>query len=197
VEQHDAEFEAPLDGRRFRVHEHNLESPYRPGFIAIGRLIPLREDRWLRSPGMLIFEPPRDGGGEDLVRTFAQGFATVTDTAPALLAEGMLATIFRAGKVPRPVPPAASPAEARALLDDTTAALEKHGLVEHLSADDVPPALRARPGEQRKYMSYDVDDVVGPWLTALGEQARRSRGAGPGPGTRKRARAKRRRGKRG
>src|SRR5690606_30938534 len=137
---------------------------------------------------MLTFRAPN----EDTARTVAEGFATVTDLPPALLAEAILAKMLRAARVPRRVLPAPSPADARALLDAATEALEEHGLARSVPAAEAPPELHPPAGgDERQYLRYDVDDVVAPWLAALGEQASRGR-AGRGQGARKRPASKRR-----
>lgn len=177
--------------RRYRVHEHNSEVHYDAGFIAIGRLIPLGGGRWLRSPGMLIFSSP----GNVTARDLAEGFEKIPALAPALIAEGIIAGVAGRGRVPRDVPPADSPAEAKDLLHAVGEALDAHGLRRVLPKDEAPPELRAADGEREFYV-YEVDDDLAAWIEALGKLARRAPSRGGRAGRRAKARKKKGRGKR-
>lgn len=187
----EVELEGALDGRRYRVHEHNSEVRYDAGFIAIGRLIPLGGGRWLRSPGMLIFSSP----GNVTARDLAEGFEKIPALAPALIAEGIIAGVAGRGRVPRDVPPADSPAEAKDLLHAVGEALDAHGLRRVLPKDEAPPELRAADGEREFYV-YEVDDDLAAWIEALGKLARRAPSRGGRAGRRAKARKKKGRGKR-
>ncbi|HEX7050822.1 MAG TPA: hypothetical protein VF188_11510 [Longimicrobiales bacterium] len=193
VASHDGDdvvFEGPLDRRRYRVHEHNTDARYEAGFVAIGRLIPLGEGRWLRSPGMLIFKTPAADAAHQYAETFERG----RGVPPTIRMEGLIGAVAGRRDVPRDVPPAASPAEALALLQTIRQTLEEHGLVEEVEPGQAPPELLAPEGEERRYFGFRVDDEMAAWIAALAEQARSGRGPGR-RGGRRPARVKKRRGR--
>lgn len=180
-------FEAPLDGKRYRVFEHNTDADYGPGFIGIGRLIPLGGGRWLRSPGMIISKP-RDEGD---IHHLASALEKPHGLDRALVVEAALAIFTKSGRVPREIPPAPSVAVARELLPAIHDALEEHGLAELAPADEVPANLRAAMGPGRAAYGLQVDSTMADWIKALTEQANRARAGGG----RRRAKAKRRKGR--
>jgi len=181
--------EEMLRRRRIEVHEHSPEAAYEPGWIAIGRLYAFDRSLHLRSPGM-VFLPPAEGLAEIIAKGFAGGGAV---PAP-LFIEMFLAKLSGVGKLPVPVPPAASPQEANDLLVALTDALEEQGLAEDVPREEGSPEM-ARAAKRSglgdvTYRRYQVDWPIEAWMKALMEQSRRA------PAREKGRKGKERRGKR-
>ena len=92
--------------------------------------------------------------------------------------ETLSSALTRETKLPRPIPPARSPVEARQLLDRATHALSGVGLVE--DADEVAPEAAAAAGAKNAQATrkYKVDATMGQWLGALMDLAEKT----PRPG---------------
>ena len=155
------------DGRRYPVHEHNPEIEYRAGFLALGRLIPWDGGRYLRSPGMVIFQPANAEQGPLL----AEGLAKAGDEiSPTIAIEALLSTLGGDARVPRRIPPASSRALAEQVLLAMRTLLDEAGLVEHPPVDEAPEEIRAALSSkgETEYLRYEVDPVIAEWLQALG-----------------------------
>jgi len=149
------------------VHEHNEEIAYVPGFIALGRLIPLDGGRWLRSPGMAFGSAPND----ELAPALARAVRASTDTlGPALTIEAAIATMMSGTRatLPLAVKPARSAAEAKALSWELNEVLQEAGLAKRVAKKRAPAELRdvaLAPGTQ--LFEFSVDAAVGEWMQAL------------------------------
>lgn len=172
----------------------------------MGRLFPLFErnddatppdgaDMWIRSPGTAFFESDVVHG-LDLAETLKK--ARLRGVEPAMLAEGLLSKLGPGrAKVPREMPAAANRKEAQALWEQANDELLRAGLAEDMSSDDVtagdvPAGLREAveaAGSPRRLRGYHLDEVMGDWIVALGEQMHGRVGASARPG-RRRAKAK-------
>jgi hypothetical protein len=180
-------FQEMGSGRRIEVQEHDAAAPYRAGWIGLGRLYAFDGPVHLRSPGMALIESDEDALAERLSEAFRRGRRQL---APAVALETLVSALTGESALPRPVPPARSPADARQRVDRATHALTAAGMVED---SDEPPDGAPDPSsaEPRATRRYKVDQTMGQWLSELFDLARQTRRPGPA-----RARAGARRGKR-
>jgi hypothetical protein len=181
-------FQEMGSGRRIEVQEHGAALPYAAGWIGLGRLYAFDGPLHLRSPGMALVETDDDAFAERLSEAFRRGRRQL---APALALETLVSALTREGPLPRPIPPARSPSDARQRPDRATNALTAAGMVEDTDepppgAPDAPPSTEPRPTRR-----YKVDQTMGQWLSELFDLAQQTRRPGPA-----RARASARKGKR-
>jgi len=164
-----AELEDAATGRRYAVHEHNPDIAYRAGFLALGRLIPFRDGRWLRSPGMAFFVPPDEG----MAPRLAQGLTVSKDLPPAMGVEAIIATLGspRRPVLPRKVSPAASREEAREILWELTTVLREAGLAKRVAKRKAPAELRDAGGPGTQVFEFSMEPDVAEWFSALSEMA--------------------------
>jgi hypothetical protein len=101
------------DGQTFNVHEHMVPASYQAGWMCIGRLIPLDDDLFARSPGMLFGSPPIETLATAAVNEFDALCATLP---PELALEAVIASSVFGQRVPRELKPASSRAAARDVL---------------------------------------------------------------------------------
>jgi hypothetical protein len=146
--------------RRLEVHEHDEKLAYGAGWIGLGRLYAFDGPIHLRSPGMAMLEMEDEALALRLAEALRRGRRQL---APALALETLLSALTRETKLPRPIPPARSPVEARQLLDRATHALSGVGLVE--DADEVPEEAVAKGAQSTR--KYKVDATMGHWLGGL------------------------------
>ena len=160
-------------GRAHLVHEHNEGARTQPGYFVIGRLIPFENDLWLRSPGTISY-PPRDANEAGVL---AEALGRTAGALPLPIAiEALISTAVLGGKPPASPKPASSAAEARELLQFMTDALEKLGLREEVSAEEMPDDMAARlprPSSEIRYYRFSADEALAEWMTALTGQAER------------------------
>lgn len=183
--------ESLSDGRRYEIIEHNVTLPYRAGYFAFGRIIPIESRRYLHSPGMAFVGQAPPALISALAELVANGAG---DLAGCIRVEIALGTLLRRETLPRVIRPASSPAEAAALVADLRVMLDALGLAESASVGELPVEMRAsvRDAEDVEYWRYDVDDTVAGWMSALAAQATAG-GAPRSGGTSARQKRKRRR----
>jgi hypothetical protein len=163
------ELEDGRTGRRYTAHEHNPELAYRPGFVALGRLIPFGGG-WLRSPAMAFVSPPERGSAAE----FARSLTPMVDAMGAGIAIEALITTLATGdgaSLPRAVPPAPSRAEATAALFELSVLLRDAGLAKRVPKRKAPPSLVRAAGPGAQLLEFGVDRDVGEWMSSLSEQA--------------------------
>jgi hypothetical protein len=161
-------FEDLVSRRQFVVHEHSSETEYRPGSIGLGRLFPL-EDGWLRSQGMLFASFGED---EEALTLLVEGLAAGESDARSrmVMLEGFISQVLGGARVPRRVPVAANPLEARERLESVTELLIAEGFstTAPTGSDSSPASAAAANGpHDAQRIEYLVDEVVGDWLRAL------------------------------
>jgi hypothetical protein len=184
VEQSHMTLRSVRGGRAHHVHEHNEEAHMEPGYFVIGRLIPFENDLWLRSPGTISYAPR----GVDEATVLADALTRMTSAMPLPIAiEALISTLVLGGKPPASPKPASSPAAAREVAQFMTDALDKLGLREEVTAEELPDDMAARlprPGSDIRYFDIAVDEALAEWIAALSAQA--ERGAGPAAGAKER-----------
>jgi hypothetical protein len=177
------------EGREYAVTEHNDSIIYGPGWAVLGRLLPVEDGRYLRSPGTMIAKwtdvEAHAGDILDGARRAA--------IPPELLLEAIYAAT-EGQKVPRKVRPAQSRKLANEMLFDFSVALRDAGLAREIPMDDAPSSLRELATPERVVLQMQMDEVLAEWFRALSEQAGI---AGPGTVPIGRAKGRRRKKKRG
>ncbi len=161
------------DGKRFRVQEHNPETDYDVGALAMGRVVEVTPDLCIRSPGMVMINGPFQIGDElpkDLMERPEHDRAIQVESVISILA-------FDNRKIPRRVPPAPSRTAAEERLRALHDELEAHDLVETVGVDEAPAELLGKMGERldpevSRIESIELDESVAEWLTALMAMAR-------------------------
>lgn len=161
--------------RRYEVAEHNDDIVYGPGSVAVGRLIPGEGSAWRRSPGMAFLE----ADGSDLGQAFRESLrmSDREDVPRAISVEATLLLLTTDETPPRKVRPALTRKLAKDLAFRTIDLLEKAGLADPASAEDVAEEMeragkrRSSTGEVRA-MRLAIDDVTAEWVAALHAQGR-------------------------
>jgi hypothetical protein len=183
------------DGKRFTVQEHNPETDYGTGWLAMGRVVEVTPDLCIRSPGMVMMTGANqmpDEVPKRLMERPAHERAIQVESVISFLA-------FGNRKIPRRVPPAASRPAADELLRALHAELEAHDLVESVDVNEAPAEALAAMGERlspeaARIESMNVDETIAEWLTALVAMARpASRTGGESGGGKNKGKKKRRR----
>ena len=160
IDGHRSTLRSLRDGRVYTVQEHSEPSVYEANWIGLGRLLPFRDETYLRSPGM-IFVKPDD---PNLAGAVTQAFGDMSRTLPPAVAlEAVISAIVFGVSVPRTVKPTRSKADARAMLATIIVLL---GAAEE---EGEPVA---------------VDATLAGYIAALEEQALISADAGGGHGKR-------------
>ena len=183
------------DGMTYHVHEHNDEVLRLGNGIILGRLIPLEEHLWVRSPGTVAFTRI----DEDRVSLLAEGFTRLGGIMPApLIIEAMIATVVFGESPPRQLSPTFSARHARELLDKLYPALDALGLRQEVPVSEVPAELAAQArGHELPIMGYALDETMAQWMEALSAQAGSASPAPSGPlQSTKGKKSRRRKGKR-
>jgi hypothetical protein len=131
--------------------EHNPRHDYGPGAYYLGRLLPTAGGRWRRSPGGVVWRVD-DGAAADAAVARTVSYA-VERADEGLAIEAHLRACHNQTPVPDYEPPAASPREARAHVDQFWRLVRASGM---------PDAAG----------NVELHWVVAFWLKALEEQAR-------------------------
>jgi hypothetical protein len=162
------------DDTVFRVRE-DPGADYDAGDAAIGRLIPLGDDTWMRSPGMEILAQPGDEWVAGVSRAFADAIpARVPD---AVMVEAALTVAAGGGDLPRRVPPARSASEARTVLADALRILQERGFARAIDEEARLLGMVAhRHPTAHPPVDFVLETVVSEWLTALAEMGRKGTG---------------------
>ncbi len=183
------------DGKRFRVQEHNPETDYDVGALAMGRVVEVTSDLCIRSPGMVMINGPIQIGDE-----LPKALMERPEHDRAIQVESVISILaFDNRKLPRRVPPAASRPAAEERLRALHDELEAHDFVETVGVDEAPAELLGAMGERlgpevARIESMDLDETIAEWLTALVAMARpasrkgRESGGGKNKGKKKRRR---------
>ena len=187
-----AVFQRPGSADSWTVMEHNPDTEYGPGFIGLGRLIPWRDDCWVRSPGMVFMHHDDPTIGRDM----AEGLEESSPGFPeALVIEGILSALLGRVKVPVDLLPDESVAAAGNTLNELVRLLEEAGLAQTTGESEVPAEHLARyrsDGIDRvESVKFDVDECVAEWMKALFRQGNRT-GRSGARSSRKRKKGKKR-----
>lgn len=171
-----AVFVGPSSGRRYEVREHATlaDTPYGPGYIALGRLIPFGDGTWLRSPGTFLM-----GYGTEthaLARELAVGLETQRGGLPVPAAIELAAhSLYGIRGLPRAVPPAPTPDHAAELGRDLGQLLRAAGLARVVDATANPDAVKLAKLPNTEILEYHLDIVLAEFLGALVQQSQKSR----------------------
>jgi hypothetical protein len=181
--------------RRYTVQEHNPDSDYEAGWIAMGRLIPVDREMTIRSPGMLTLKRR----SEDSIVKLAQEMSR-RDEVSILLEIAISYLVMANRNLPRRIPPAKSRAEAAELVQLLRQELDEIEMVETLDLADAPAELLEDMGDRLAAgtlgaESYDLDETLAEWMKALFTMSRpvKSSGSASRGGTRGKTKKRRRR----
>ena len=157
------------NGQTHRYYEHNEEADPYPGLLILGRMIPLENDLWLRSPGAVIIAPQ----GNDYRDMLSKALTNMSETLPTPIAlEGLLSSAIYGATVPVSRLPAPTIAAAQATLMIAYGALEELGLLTDAGEPRSPSSFLGQlDSPALKSFGLGVDQPVAEWLMALHEQA--------------------------
>ena len=158
-----------ITGDTHRYHEHAAEANPYPGLLILGRMIPLEDDLWLRSPGAMLITP----GGDEFRNSLSTSLTQMSETLPTPIAlEWLISTAVFGADVPVALLPAPTVTAARAALIAAQETFMDLGLF----TDSAVPPTPERMAEQLESPALEsfelnVDQPVAEWLMALYEQA--------------------------
>jgi hypothetical protein len=171
-----AGFVSPLDGTRYEVREHASigDTGYGPGFIALGRLIPFGDGTWLRSPGTFLMSYGEPGAA--MARTLAHGLQTQRGDLPLSAAiEFAMHRLTGVLKLPRTVLPAPTPDHAAEAGRTMTLLLREAGIARPIDPTSAQGARLAAENPGTEILEYEVDVVLGEYMSALVQQGLKSK----------------------
>jgi len=154
-------------GAHYEIREHPARHTFDESCILLGRLIQLPEIGWIRSPGSIYWSG--DEEGRSTLARVAQ--APKPDQYPSILVELVIAAIFGERDLPRRIPPAESPSDARFILNPFP---EMTPQADSATARLPEIALEMGVPDLVRYLEMSetpVDEVLKAWLDALREQA--------------------------
>jgi hypothetical protein len=166
---------AAWDDTRYEVREHagTSDNPYRPGFLAVGTLIPFGDGTWLRSPGMFMTSFGKES--RSVARKLIQDIASLSEQMPvAAVVEAAMHTFAGVRGLPRTVPPASTPDEAANMAREVTALLRASGIARPVKPGSAM-ALHLSSKHAGEVLEYDTDVPLGEYLQALFQQSMKSR----------------------
>ena len=158
-----------ITGQTHRYHEHSVEADPYPGLLILGRMLPLEDDLWLRSPGAMLITP---GGGE-FRDSLSTSLTQMSETLPTPIAlEWLISTAIYGADVPVSILPAPTVTAARATLMAAQETFMELGLFDDIGVPPTPKGM-AQQLESPALESFElgVDQPVAEWLVALYEQA--------------------------
>jgi len=155
------------NGQTHRYYEHSEEADLRPGLLILGRMIPLQDDLWLRSPGAIIVSSPDDAFRDHMATTLT---SLSESLATPIALEALISLAVYGAKVPVARLPAPTIAAAHAALADVDDMLEAIGLFDIDDADIPPDDVERRNAAEQERFEQRVDQPVGDWIAALTEQ---------------------------
>ena len=154
-------------GQTHRYYEHSEDAHPYPGLLILGRLIPLEDDLWLRSPGAIIITRPSDEFRDHLVTTLS----TLVESLPTPIAlEGLISLAVYRAVVPVARPPAPTIAAAHAALAAVDDMLEQVGVFDIDDVEIPENDYERRNAAEQEQFEQRVDQPVGDWIAALTEQ---------------------------
>lgn len=161
-------FEEPLTGERLHVRDHRPQTRYPPGSFALGRVFPLGDGTYVRSPGMAFYSH-EDPEVMDAVKEEYNN--CMRELGPEMAVEFVIGAAGGPPDVPRHVAPADSVEEAEQLMDDVWA------LRHRIAAKMEPPPDFPREGlagisaDDIETWNFALDLTMFAWLKALDIQA--------------------------
>lgn len=164
-----------LDGTPYEVREHATpkDNAYRPGYVALGRLIPFGDGTWLRSPGMFMMSFGDRSAA--LAGELARGMAAQAAHMPVEGAvEAAAHALAGVRGLPRVVPPAPTPDDAASLGREIMSLLREAGIARPADPGSAA-AIRLSGGTEAEVLEYNLDLILGEYLQAVFQQSQKSR----------------------
>jgi hypothetical protein len=154
-------------GHTHRYYEHNEDANPYPGLLILGRMIPLEDDLWLRSPGAIILTSVSD----DFRDRLSTDLTSLSEGLPTPIAlEAMISMAAYGAMVPvaRLAAPTIEAAHAAlAAIDDMLEAIGLYEIDDHQIATD---DFERRNAAELEQFEQRVDQPVAEWIAALTEQ---------------------------
>ena len=154
-------------GQTYRYYEHNEDTNPYAGLLILGRMIPLEDDLWLRSPGAVIITSAAD----DFPAALSKSLTDFCENLPTPIAlEALISLAVYGATVPVPRLPAPTIAAAHATLAAVDDMLEAIGVF-----DDEDDEMSERIIEERNDAEFErfqqrLDQSTSDWIGALTAQ---------------------------
>ena len=156
------------NGQTHRYYEHNEEADPSPGLLILGRMIPLDQEMWLRSPGAIIITSMADDYSAFLSQTLTK-FSEDLPTPIAL--EALISIVIFEATVPSPRLPAPTIAAAHATLAAVDDMLEAIGVFDDEADENVfVESVEQLNALEEERFQQRVDQPLADWIGALTEQ---------------------------
>jgi hypothetical protein len=155
-------------GRTHRYYEHSEEADPYAGLLILGRMIPLDDDLWLRSPGAIIIT----SGSNDYRDTLSNALTRLCETLPTPIAlEGLISIAVFGSTVPVSRLPEPTVVAARGALLAARDMFENLGFFDEIGLPQTPEAMLDQLQSPLQAFGLGIDQPVAEWLMALFEQA--------------------------
>ena len=156
------------NGQIHRYYEHNEEANPFPGLLILGRMVPVEDDLWLRSPGAVIITSAAD----DYPAFLSQTLTSLCETLPTPVAlEALISLAVYGATVPVPRLPAPTIAAAHATLAAVDDMLEAIGVFDDEDDDNVlTQSVEQRNAAEQERFHQRLDQSMLDWIGALNDQ---------------------------
>jgi len=149
-----------------RYYEHNEDADPSSGLLVLGRLIPLDEDMWLRSPGAVIVTSVADDYPAFLSKTLTN---LCEDLPTPIALEALISLAIYRATVPVSRLPAPTIAAAHATLAAVDDMLEAIGVFDDEDNVLVDSVEQLNAAEEERFQQR-IDQSMADWIDALTEQ---------------------------
>lgn len=155
-------------GQTHRYYEHNEDANPIPGLLILGRMIPLEDDLWLRSPGAVIITSAAD----DFPAALSKSLTNFCENLPTPIAlEGLISLAVYGATVPVSRLPAPTIAAAQATLAAVDDMLEAIGVFDAEDDDSVlVESVEQLNAAEEERFHQRIDQSMADWIDALTEQ---------------------------
>ena len=156
------------NGQTHRYYEHNEEADPSPGLLILGRMIPLDQEMWLRSPGAIIITSMAD----DYAAFLSQTLTKFSEDLPTPIAlEALISIVIFEATVPIPRLPAPTIAAAHATLAAVDDMLEAISVFDDEADENVfVESVEQLNALEEERFQQRVDQPLADWIGALTEQ---------------------------
>jgi hypothetical protein len=154
-------------GQTHRYYEHNEDANPSPGLLVLGRLIPLEDDLWLRSPGAMIITSAAD----DYPAFVSQTLTSLCESLPTPIAlEALISLTVYGATVPVSRLPAPTIAAAHATLAAVDDMLEAIGVFDDEDDEMSEGSVEERNDAEFERFQQRLDQSMSDWIGALNDQ---------------------------
>lgn len=154
-------------GQTHRYYEHNGDANPYSGLLILGRMIPLENDLWLRSPGAMIITSAAD----DFPAVLAKTLTDFCENLPTPIAlEALISLAVYGATVPDPRLPAPTIAAAHATLAAVDDMLEAIGVFDDEDDELSEGSVAERNDAEFERFQQRLDQSMSDWIGALNAQ---------------------------